>query len=156
MAAQLTLENILTEAIEKEIESQQLYQDLGQRMTDEAAKVAFQKLSQEEQEHENLLRKYLRGELQGGALKKEQVLDYKIAEHLEQPELSPGMELKDVFLLAANREKASHDFYLSLAEAHPAGEVKVLLEQLAAQELKHKQRVEFLYTEVAFPQTDGG
>jgi rubrerythrin len=156
MAEQLTLENVLTKAIEREIESQRLYQDLSQKMTDEAARVAFQKLSQEEQEHEDLLRKYLRGELGGGALKKEHVLDYKIAEHLEQPELASGMELKDVFLLAANREKASHDFYLSLAEAHPAGEVRGLLEQLAAQELRHKQRVEFLYTEVAFPQTDGG
>ncbi len=66
------------------------------------------------------------------------------------------MKLKDAFLLAANREKASHEFYLSLAAIHPAGEVKRLLKGLAAQELKHKQRVEFLYTEVAFPQTDGG
>jgi rubrerythrin len=31
-----------------------------------------------------------------------------------------------------------------------------LLEDLAAQELEHKQKVEFLFTEVAFPQTDGG
>ena len=51
---------------------------------------------------------------------------------------------------------ASHEFYLSLAEIHPAGEIKRLLEELVAQELGHKQRVEFLYTEVAFPQTDGG
>jgi len=34
------------------------------------------------------------------------------------------MKLKDVLLLAANREKASHDFYLSLAQIHPDGEVK--------------------------------
>ncbi len=34
--------------------------------------------------------------------------------------------------------------------------VKSLLERLASQELEHKQRVEFLYTEVAFPQTNGG
>jgi len=156
MTTQLTLENVLAKAIEREIESQHLYQDLSQKMTDEAARDAFRQLSQEEEEHENLLRKYLRGELKGGALKREQVLDYKIAEHLEQPEISPAMELKDAFLLAANREKASHEFYLSLAGVHPAGEVRGLLEQLAAQELKHKERVEFLYTEVAFPQTDGG
>jgi rubrerythrin len=31
-----------------------------------------------------------------------------------------------------------------------------MLEQLASQELEHKRRVEFIYTEVAFPQTDGG
>jgi len=66
------------------------------------------------------------------------------------------MKLKDVFLLAANREKASHEFYLSLARIHSTGEVKRLIERLAAQELEHKQRVEFLYTEVAFPQTNGG
>ncbi|GAI40314.1 unnamed protein product, partial [marine sediment metagenome] len=46
--------------------------------------------------------------------------------------------------------------YLSLAQIHPTGKVKRLIEGLAAQELEHKQRVEFLYTEVAFPQTNGG
>jgi len=75
---------------------------------------------------------------------------------LEQPQLSLEMKLKDVFLLAANCEKASHEFYLSLAQIHPDGEVKRLIEELATQELDHKQKVEFLYTEVAFPQTDGG
>ncbi|GAG30212.1 unnamed protein product [marine sediment metagenome] len=29
-------------------------------------------------------------------------------------------------------------------------------QELASQELEHKQKAEFLYTEVAFPQTDGG
>ena len=156
MVNQLTVQRILEKAIQKEVESQHLYRDLSQKMTDEATKDAFRQLSQEEQEHENLLRKYLRGELREGALKREQVLDYKIAEYLEQPEISPGMKLKDVFLLAANREKASHEFYLSLAGVHPPGQVKRLLNQLASQELGHKQKVEYLYTEVAFPQTDGG
>ena len=34
-------------------------------------------------------------------------------------------------------------------------EVKSLFERLASQELEHKQRIEFLYTEVAFLQTNG-
>jgi rubrerythrin len=156
MVTQLTVQSILEKAIQKEIESQHLYRDLSQKMTDAMANDAFRQLSREERGHENLLRKYLRGELGEGVLKREQVLDYKIAEHLEQPEISLGMELKDVFLLAANREKASYEFYLSLAGVHPSGQVKRLLEQLASQELEHKQRVEFLYTETAFPQTDGG
>jgi rubrerythrin len=156
MVTQLTVQSILEKAIQKEIESQHLYRDLSQKMTDAMANDAFRQLSREERGHENLLRKYLRGELGEGVLKREQVLDYKIAEHLEQPEISLGMELKDVFLLAANREKASYEFYLSLAGVHPSGQVKRLLEQLASQELEHKQRVEFLYAETAFPQTDGG
>jgi rubrerythrin len=156
MASSLTVRSILEKAIEKEIESQQLYGDLSRKVTRAAARDAFITLRREEEGHEELLRKYLRGELGGGGLGKEQVLDYKIAEYLEQPAITPGMGLSEVFLAAANREKFSHEFYLSLARAHPAGRIRSLLEQLAAQELGHKQKVEFLYTEVAFPQTDGG
>jgi len=156
MVTQLTVQSILEKAIEKEIESQQLYGDLSRKVTNAAAKDAFARLKREEEGHEELLRRYLRGELGEGGLKKEQVLDYKIAEYLEQPEITPGMGLAEVFLVAANREKASHEFYLRLAGAHPVGRVRSLLEQLAAQELEHKQKVEFWYNEVAFPQTDGG
>jgi rubrerythrin len=156
MATRLTVQSILEKAIEKEIESQRLYLDLSRKMTDVAAKEAFLKLSHEEKGHEELLRKYQRGELGVGGLKPDSVLDYKIAEYLDQPQITPDMTLKDSFLLAANREKASHEFYIRLAVAHPPGRVKRLLEQLAAQELEHKRRVEFLYTEVAFPQTAGG
>jgi rubrerythrin len=156
MATQFTLNDILGKAIQKEIGSRLLYIDLSQKMKDQVAKDAFQELAQQEQGHQNLLEQYLRGELKGGTLSRGQIVDYKIAEYIDQPELSPDMKLKDVFLLAANREKVSHEFYLGLASIHPAGEAKRLLEELALQELKHKQKVEFLYSEVAFPQTDGG
>ena len=156
MVRQFTLNEILEKAIQKEIESQHLYSDLSQKMTDETAKDAFQELARQEHGHQQLLEHYLRGELKVGMLSKGQVVDYKIAEHLDQAEISPDMKLKDIFLLAANREKASHEFYLILGQIHPAGEVKRLLEELASQELEHKHRVEFLYTEVAFPQTNGG
>ena len=155
MATQLTLKEVLGKAIRKEVESRLLYTDLSQKVSDAAAKDAFQKLARQEQGHQSFLEQYLRGELKEGTLSSGYAVDYKFAEKLDQPEISPDMTLKDTFLLAANREKASHEFYLSLAQIHPAGEVRRLIEELAAQELKHKQRVEFLYAEVAFPQTDG-
>jgi rubrerythrin len=156
MATQFTLHEILERAIQKEIESQRLYRDLSQKMTDDAARDALRQLSQQEQGHQTFLEKYLRGEFEAGALGRGQVIDYKIAEHLKQPEISPDMKIKDVFLLAANRELHSHELYLALAGLHPPGDVARLLGELAFQELEHKQKVEFLYTEVAFPQTDGG
>ena len=124
MVTQLTLEEVLERAIQKEIESWHLYSDLSQKMTDEAAKDAFQKLARQEQGHQQLLEQYLHGELRGGTLSRGQAMDYRIAEHFEQPEISADMKLKDVFLLAANREKSSHELYLGLARIHPAGEVK--------------------------------
>ena len=156
MATQFTFKEVLEKAIQKEIGSRLLYIDLSQKMKDQVAKNAFQELAQQEQGHQNLLEQYLRGELKGRTLSRGQAVDYKIAEHLDQAEISPDMQLKDVFLLAANREMHSHELYLALAGIHPPGEAKRLLEGLASQELEHKHRVEFIYTEVAFPQTDGG
>ena len=156
METRLTLKDVLEKAVQKEIESRLLYIDLSQKVDEEAAKDACQELAQQEQRHQNLLEQYLRGELREGILNIGQAIDYRIAEKFDQPEISPHMELKDIFLLAANREKTSHEFYLSLAQIHPEGKVQRLLEEMAAQELEHKQMVEFMYTEVAFPQTDGG
>jgi rubrerythrin len=156
MAAQFTLKEILQRAMQKEIESQRLYSDLSQKMTNDAAKEALRQLSRQEQGHQSMLEQYQRGELKGGTLSGRQVMDYTIAEHLDQPEISPDMQLKDIFLLVANREMHSHDLYLALARLHPPGDARRLLEELASQELEHKHRVECLYTEVAFPQTDGG
>jgi rubrerythrin len=156
MAGELTVGEVLKRAIQKEIESQNLYSGLSRKMTDDAAKDAFRQLYRQEQGHQKRLEQYQRGELKGGSLSRGQAVDYRIAEYLDQSPASPDMKLRDVFLLAANREKAAHTFYISFAALHPTGRVRKLLEDLAAQELEHKQRVEFLFTEVAFPQTDGG
>lgn len=156
MVSKFTLEKILERAIQKEIDSQTLYSTLSNRVKDNYARTALRDLAKYEKEHQLMLERYRRGELKEGALSGDDVVDYKIAEHLEQPEISPDMSLKEVFLLAANREKASHELYLGLAEIHPQGEVRRMFERLASQELEHKQKVEYLYTEVAFPQTDGG
>ena len=156
MVTQLTLKEVLEMAIEKEVTSQRLYLDLSRAIDNEVAQDAFQELARQEKHHQDQLERYLRGELREGALSMGQDVDYKIAEWLDEPEISRDMELKDTFMLAANREMVAHEFYLSIAKIHPRGKVKRLLKELAAQELEHKQRVEFLYTEVAFPQTDGG
>lgn len=154
--SRLTLKEILQKAIEKEIASQLLYSDLGRRTPDKIAKDTFKELTKQEEGHQQLLEKYQRGELKGGALRAGQVIDYKIAEATGQTEITPEMTLKEIFLVAANREKSAHEAYLALAAAHPAGRVKTVIEDLASQELTHKHRLEFLYTEVAFPQTAGG
>jgi rubrerythrin len=156
MVEQLTLREVLESAIQKEIMSRFLYVGLRQRVRNKAAKEAFQALADQEELHQRILEDYLHGRLKEGTLNSGLVVDYKIADCLDQPEISPTMELKDVFLLAADKEKSAHELYAGLSAIHPNGKVKHLLEDLAVQELEHKNRIETLYTEVAFPQTDGG
>jgi rubrerythrin len=155
-SANITLREVLQDAVHKEIEAHVMYIGLKGRVTNMAAKIALQELAEQETIHQHILEDYLQGKLKEGVLNVGLVVDYKIAEFLDQPDVSPAMELKDVFLIAANKEKASHDMYLHLAAIHPNGRVKKLLEELAMQEAVHKQRVEALFNEVAFPQTDGG
>lgn len=156
MTTYFTLTKLLKKAIEKEVEAQTLYTELSQRVEETAVRDALQALVRQEEGHQKLLEQYRDEKLKGEALRKGQRLDYRIVENLDHGEISADMALKDVFLLAAEREKAAHEFYLALAEIHLAGEVKTLMIDLAAQELGHKHRVEYLYTEVAFPQLDGG
>jgi len=152
----LSIEDVVRRAIEKEIESQNLYTELGQKMNEAAARETFQKLTKQEKAHQQLLEQLLRGEIGAGDLIKGHPVDYQISEHFKQPEISPDLKLKDIFLLAASREKAAHEIYLELARLHPSGEVNRIFNTLATQELQHKEKMESFYTEVAFPQTDGG
>jgi rubrerythrin len=61
-----------------------------------------------------------------------------------------------VYLVAAHRELQTYNFYKALADLHPDGEAKEMLLKMANQELKHKEKVEYLYANTAFPQTAGG
>ncbi len=154
--ASLTMADVLKRAIAREVESQRLYRDLGARVQLPAAEYAFGVLVKAEEGHQQILERYLNGGFTEGALNIRQMVDYRIAEHLDQPEVSSNMQLPDIFLLAAKRERKSYDFYTALAGIHPEGTTKQLLSKLASEELGHKQKVESLYSEVAFPQTDGG
>jgi len=156
MVQQLTLREILKEAIRNEILSESLYLGLRQRVNNQDSREAFRFLAEEEEKHRRFLEDYLQGKLREGTLSEGLVVDYKIAEFLEQPEITPAMELKDVFLLAANKEKSTFDLYTCLSQIHPAGKIQHLFQELAAQELDHKKKVETMYSEVAFPQTGGG
>jgi rubrerythrin len=79
-----------------------------------------------------------------------------VVEHTERPEIRKGMTTRDVYLVAAAKELAAHNLYQELAAIHPGGAVKDMLLRMAREELKHKEKVEYLYTNTAFPQTAGG
>ena len=89
-------------------------------------------------------------------MKLSEVEDQKIAEHVSAPEVKPQMDTKDVYLIAAHRELAAYTFYTEFAKLHSDAEVKAMLTKIANEELKHKEKVEYLYSNTAFPQTAGG
>ena len=84
------------------------------------------------------------------------VVDYKIAAYLEEPQVDENMKSEDVYLVASHREQRSYLFYTELANLHTEGELREILFKMANEELKHKEKMEYLYANTAFPQTSGG
>jgi rubrerythrin len=108
------------------------------------------------------------------------VVEYKIAEYLEEPEIDGDMSSQEVYLVAAHRESRSRQFYTELANLHADGNTQTMLLKMANEELKHKEKMEYLYStqtmllkmaneelkhkekmeylysNTAFPQTSGG
>jgi rubrerythrin len=147
---------VIDRAIEREKQAYAFYRDLSNKVEDISTQEALQFLSAEEKKHKEFLEKYRKGVYGPEGLRMTDVVDYKIAEYLVKPDIKKNMESKDVYLVAAHRELNSYNFYKSLAAMHPDGSVKTILLQMANEEKKHKEKVEYLYSNTAFPQTDGG
>jgi len=150
------LEEVLAIAINREEEAIAFYKGLYGRVQDATARDALQFLANEEKKHKEFLVKYRDGKYKTEALRMSTVVDYRVAEHLEKPDPAANLESKDAYLVAAHRELASYNFYTALASLHPDGELKQLLVKIAGEELRHKEKVEYLYANTAFPQTAGG
>jgi rubrerythrin len=147
---------IITKAIKKEEEAYEFYMDLYNLVEDKTAKDTLKFVAQEEKKHKEFLVKYREGGLVGSVSKVTETQNYKIAEHMDKPDIKKDMKTQDVYLVAAARELNAHNYYKSLADIHPAGEAKDLLTKMANEEMKHKEKMEYLYTNTAFPQTAGG
>lgn len=143
-------------AIQREDEAHVFYTDLFNKVKDPAAREALQLLAAEELKHKTFLESYRDGGYRKDALRMNQPIDYKIAEHMDKPDIEGNLQSKDVYLIAAHRERGSYDFYTALADLHPEGELRDMFRKIASEELRHKEKVEYLYSNTAFPQTDGG
>jgi rubrerythrin len=150
------LKYLIERAIKNEEDAHAFYMGLHDRVSAPEAKEALLFLAKEEQKHRDFLVSYRDGKYAMSSLKMSEVIDYKIAQHVDSPDIEKNMETKDVYLVAAHRELNSHNFYKNLAGIQPEGEVKDMLSRMAAEELKHKEKVEYLYANTAFPQTQGG
>lgn len=152
----MNFKEILELAIREEQAARDLYLELAEKVKDEAAKDTLLFLAREETGHRDILIAYREGRLEAQGLGLHDSIDAKVVENFGVSQWDPGWGLKEVFLAAAKKEQISHEFYEELALRHPPGAVRELLKRLAKEELAHKEKMEYLYANTAFPQTEGG
>jgi rubrerythrin len=147
---------LIDTAIRREEEAYAFYMRIHDKVTDPAVRETIDWIAGEEQKHKAFLVKYRNGDFAGSGLRLSDVVYYKIAEYQEEPQVAEDMNSSQVYLVAAHREQRSHQFYSALAKEHAAGDARDMLLKMANEELKHKEKMEYLYTNTAFPQTSGG
>ena len=147
---------IIEKAIANEEEAHQFYLNLSAAVADLSTKDTLLYLAKEEQNHKNYLLKYRQEGFILQATQMDKTANHKITEFLQPPSIKAEMDSKDVYLLAAARELNAYNLYRGMAAIHPSGEIKDMLLKMAEQELNHKEKVEYLYSNAAFVQTDGG
>ena len=149
----MTIEQILREAIQGEVESYELYTNARDLVQTEHIKELLAELAQEELGHKAALEKLSAdpSKIQGqvSALQEADIVDYKIVDHLVARPLGPDSTFQDVCIFAAKKEQESYELYLGLANQN-SGEVRELLEAMAKDELRHKNLVEGWYEEVVY------
>lgn len=148
--------DILEIAIKREEDAYDFYMDIISKVVDPGVQDTLTFIAGEEKKHKAFLIDYRDGRFGDKGLRMSDVVDYKIAEYLEEPEINENSKPEDVYLVASHREARSHQFYTEMANLHADGEPRDMLLKMANEELKHKEKMEYLYSNTAFPQTSGG
>ena len=143
------LEAIIKNAIAQEELSHEFYRRLAKVVTHKETRETFEYLAHEELEHKVFLESCLTPQ---GCKLVGQAQNVHLAEMLEAPAFSEEMSPRDTLVIAMKREEGSHRFYQTLAGLQPPGEIRTFLEKMAQVELSHKEKVEYLYDNVAFPE----
>ena len=143
--------NIITEAINNEVEAYTFYHTISEKIKDANLKTLFGELAGEEKEHREYLQKLLSRDIT--SLGFSTTKDYKVGDSIPTPPLTPDMKPVDGLVVAIKKELAAMQMYTQLANASDDAEVKKLFTELAAMERGHKARLEDIYVNMAFAET---
>ena len=138
-------EEVISFAIEREIEAQEFYGKALEMAFNDAAKQMFAEFRDEEVKHQKILEKVKATGVEDYEIKK--IPNLKIAEYLIDIPFKPDMPMADIVHLALKREEKAHQLYAQMAQDAGDGALKRTLEILAAEELKHKNKFEIMYDE---------
>jgi len=143
------LEAILKNAIVQEELSNEFYRRMAGLVSHRETKETFEYLAREELEHKEFLLSCFtpQGCKLAGAAQ-----DVHLAELLEGPAFSEALSPREALVVAMKKEEGAYKFYKTLAGLQPPGDIRAFLEKIALMELAHKEKMEYLYANAAFPE----
>jgi rubrerythrin len=118
-----SIKDLLGYAVRSEIDSNQAYNDLADRVSNPLLKEKFHWLAFEENKHKQILERLHQALFPGDTL---QVPDKPSEELFKKIIVAPSSSLIDILLQAMESEKVAEDFYARLAERMEKAQKKLL------------------------------
>ncbi len=143
------LQPLIEQAIRQEELSHEFYTRLAKLVTHQETRETLEWLAKDELEHKAFLESCL---TPSGCALAGHAQDTHLAEVMKTPAITSEMTPKEALMVAMKREESAYHFYQRLATLQPPGDARVFLEKMAKMELGHKEKVEYLYANVAFPE----
>ena len=146
-----SLQEILDTAIHNETEAYEFYSQAVEIVKDPAAKVALKAFAAIELKHKAKLENFDLNEIgdEHHTVHHTQH-DFNLSHYLMDKEITQDSTIQDIMIHAMKREETAYNFYNDMAKVVTSVEVKNLFEELAAEELDHKVRIETDYDDVIY------
>ncbi len=138
-----SVEELLSYAIEKEVEAQEFYLEWADKLSAPHLQEAFRSFAAEEGKHKEKLERVKAGSLFRPSAR--QITDLRIVDYLVDLTPTPEMDYQEALIIAMKREKASFKLYNDLAQITADEALKATFFALAQEEAKHKLRLETEY-----------
>lgn len=142
---------VIADAIQGEIEARQFYEKIAEGIQDAYLKKTFKGFAAEEGRHEKILTEILNREKTDTRYFNFDK-DFKVAETIDLPEVTPTMDLKDAIGIAMKNEEIAMKKYLALADNCEDPDLKKVFLDLASMERDHKFKMEASFVDVAYPE----
>lgn len=141
----VSVDDILTFAIDREKEAVSFYTDLSKKETTNSIKETFRELAQEEAKHVKLLTGFSKNKTAIDSYELKEIKDLKISDYLTEIQYSEGMVLEDIITLAMKREEMAAKLYKELEQKTADQEAAKLFRLLVQEESEHKLKFEQMY-----------
>lgn len=147
---QNTLKEILDTATQFESDAHAFYSQAVDIVKDPSAKELLKEFASVELKHKEKLENFDLTKIEEQHLNINNSQDLHISEYLLDKEVAPDSTVQDIMIHAMKREQKAYEFYRNMSKVVTCIEVRDLFDELAAEELEHKSKIETEYDDVIY------
>ena len=144
------LKEILDMAIQVKTDAYEFYSTAANIAKDPSAKELLKGFANIELKHKEKFEKFDLDEVEKEHHTVKEIHDFHIEQYLLDKEITPDSTVQDIMVHVMKREQKVYAFYDNMLKIATSTPVRNLFEELAAEELEHKVKIETEYDDIFY------